>query len=257
MYLDNPAFAVSFPLEDATKLIEETIKKKHWTDFEIGSLSLAYTPYWICNYESYSEKEDKTVSESTSGSTALNAVDNTLSDAETKLYFDPDFKTEKQPSAGYEFNVSDSKTTSDEAREILSVRLAEKFNVPKQNIIISGLTLRYVPFWVVSLTIGVDNYRIRINAVTGRIVDEEKIPEKEKGWLELTSETLSELKEPGAWLMYAKDTGAGIASSLTPKQKPEKTSSEHYISQLFKLDSFTIVLILAVIAVIVVLWAFG
>src|SRR3989338_5791322 len=91
MYLDRPAFAISFPLESCLEEIESLIKSKHWTKFEVAEVCLVYLPYFFFNYYSYLEEKredmDKAVvSDTVQGVMALDAQTNELDEGMAALF---------------------------------------------------------------------------------------------------------------------------------------------------------------------------
>lgn len=253
MYLNKPAFSIAFSVEDTVGLIESMIKSKHWTDFEVAEVKLVYIPFWIFNYDAYVEgptegQEAAAVSDHVSGKMALNAYTNELDENVHFLYESADVKLEQKPTKDYPFEIQRPKVREREAREIAAVRIAAKISVPKENVIISGLEMVYLPMWFAWVTVAEGTYKLQINAVGGEILNEEQVPERERGWLEVTSETLEELKQPGAWVEYTSEIGRGIFSFIT--QNPLVLSA---IEKL-KADRRLQIIVLIIILIIVILF---
>ena len=83
----------------------------------------------------------------------------------------------------------------------------------------------YVPFWVVYVTVAEGTFKIKISAINGEVFGSEKVPIREKGFMEITEETLEELKNPKAWLKYTKEIVAG--SGKREIKKPTKEIRKH------------------------------
>ncbi len=85
----------------------------------------------------------------------------------------------------------------------------------------------YYPVWLAFATVVGQIYEFEISAVTGKILGEENVPEREKGYAELTKEALEELKEPRAWLRYGMEIAAiGIATIGREKLAGKKGKDE-------------------------------
>ena len=256
MYLNKPAFPVSFSVEDIVGLIESMVNKKYWTEFEVADISLAYIPFWIFNYDAYSETppeegSESVVSSAESGKMALNAFTNELDENISYLYESGDAEMEQKPTADYPFKVQRPKIREREAKEIASIRLASQMNLKKDNVIISGLELVYLPIWFAWITVAEGTYKMQINAVSGEILNEEQVPEREKGWLEVTNETIQDLKRPGAWIEYTQQVGAGFFSFITNNALVQSFTEQ------IKTNRRLQIAILAIIAVILILWTIG
>ncbi|MBS3063060.1 MAG: hypothetical protein J4203_04255 [Candidatus Diapherotrites archaeon] len=244
MYLDRPAFSVSFPLESCLEEIESLIKSKHWTKFEVASVSLVYAPFFFFNYYSYLEEkredmEQAVVSDTAGGTMAMDAQTNELDEGMASLFEEEVPLTSHRPPEGYKFEVERPLTSERDAPQIAQIKLAHKLELPKDHVIVSGLKTVYVPIWVASVSVAEGNYRLELSAVNGELLSEAEIPEREKGWLEVTAETLSELKEPGAWVRYSASVGNTVFDSLVNNPLTQSMMSNRQLQ----------ILLLAVIAV--------
>ncbi len=255
MYLNKPAFPVSFTVENIIGLIESMVKGKSWTKFEVADISLVYIPFWIFNYDAYSEapseEGEKVVSALESGKMALNAFTNELDENVGFLYDSGDAEMQQKPTADYPFKIQRPKIRESDAKEITSLRLAAQLGLKKENVIISGLELVYLPIWFTWVTVAEGTYKLQINAVSGEILNEEQVPEREKGWLEVTSETLQDLKQPGVWIEYTQQIGTGVFSFITNNPLIQS------IIEQIKTNRKVQTAILAIIAVIIILWTIG
>ncbi len=250
MYLNRPAFPVSFSLEQTVEMISEMVRGKYWHDFEVGEVKLVYIPVWVFNYDAYTEappeqkgeseatKSQRVVSGVESGRMALNAYTNELSEDIGYLYDSMEAALVNEPTKEYPYEVQRPKVREAEAKRIIPVKMAARFSLPKENVIVSGLELVYLPMWAVWLTVAEGTFKLQINAVSGEILNQEEVPERERGWLELTSETLEELKQPGAWVEYTHEIGTGFVSWLAQNR-------------------FLQIVVLAIIAVLAALWTMG
>lgn len=252
MYLDSNALSVSFPLEEAVKLIDSLVKAKYWVDFKKGDLKLVYMPCWFFNYAAHKDSEkdkEKKTKIISSGRLSFLEFSHEFDESIVKLYSSFEKNVSNEASGQYPSDVQDSRLSKDELDSVIRVKLASDLDVSKDNITISALEKIYLPVWSVSVTLGEENYKTVISAVDGEIISEEEIPEKERGWLEITAETINDLKKPDAWLGYA----TGIGSKFVPKGI-SKAASPKPIWQ----DKGLLVLLGAIIVfALLVLSAFG
>lgn len=248
MFLDAPAFPVSFSLEEAKETVSSLIKSKYWENFAVGELKLVYLPYTIFSYTAFEEIEGKETQKKTtrqvsSGKIAFSELSGEFDEALPKLHYSSTGKIlSHEPTAEHLFDVKKQKYSLSEVEGIVKVKLASDFSVAKDNVIVSALEKVYLPVWIVPAQIGEENYHLEINAVTGEIIGEIGIPHREKGWLEVTAETIDELKNPSSWFEYA----GQVSGSVLPGEGSliEKLAS----------DRPTQVLVLTIIAAFILLW---
>lgn len=239
MHLDKTSFPISFSFEDCVSYIESQINSRGWTDFEVADVKLVYYPYWFFRYDTYRESvpepfesPDETaegeageegeegltdggsVSAVESGYLAMDAVTAEIDPEIAAMIEGNEFKRIKEVEEGYEFEVEDHKIKHSGAERIAPLKAAEHLGTSLDKVIVSHLKLIHVPFWELNVSVAEGVYSFEINAVTGETVSEEEIPEREKGWMEVTNETLEELKQPGAWMEYAGRFSGGFLSSL-------------------------------------------
>lgn len=260
MYLDSPAFPINFPVEQAVAEIESMVKGRYWHDFEVGELKLVYTPFWTFSYDAFTEApgapasgegEDeesigaggraagRIVSETSSGKMALNARTYELVEEVSYLYESAEGEMQNMPTSEYPYEIQRPKLVRTRVAErIIAVRLAAQLGLPKENVILSGLELVYLPQWFVWVTVAEGTFHLQINAYNGEMVNSEQVPERERGWLELTSETLEELKQPDAWIEYTREISQSAWLWFAENRQMQ-------------------VILLGIIAVLVALWTMG
>ena len=208
-------FKVNVPLENAVSLIDSSIKSRNWDNFSVAELKLVYTPFWFFSFDAFEQKENKEISKHHTGKKTLNAKTNELSDFLAGFPEKDEVVIENEASKEFPSEILDANISSQEAKEVVSVRIASNLGFAKENVLVSGLELFFAPFWVTFVTVNNQNFRIQINAVTGDTSGAEQVPEREKGFLELTKETINDLKSPGAWVEYSKQASKGATSVLS------------------------------------------
>jgi hypothetical protein len=121
-----------------------------------------------------------------------------------------------------------------------------------------------MPLYKTVAIIDEKEYPLIINAIDGSIQGIEVIPEREKGYFEITRETINELKRPSAWIKYSKEALAEGSSELLTKRAPRvKKSAEAKESKkatrgksvLSFLESKKMLLIIIILAAILLLAA--
>ena len=240
MFFEKPAFPVSLSQKEAQEKVSLLLKKKHWNEFSFPSSTLFYIPYWFFSYDIFEDTEKHTKA-TISGHAALNAFSNKLDESVSDLAVHEGFSLENEILHDYSYRHLKARLSESEAREIIPIKIASEEQVKKQNIIISGLELLYVPIWVLDTKIDVETISFRINATTGKIMNADSLPGREKGFSELAAEAFEDLSKPEEWLSYS----AEIISELS-KGAGKAASGKGLSGQ-------EIVLILAIIAIIVIL----
>lgn len=226
MFLSKPCFPVSFSKEELEGLVKETLGGKHWRDFKTVSTTLLFEPYYFFSYDVFFEKKQEetgalVVSDTQAGSMALNAVSGEFDEEISALAEEeePVILKESPVPEGVKTEIERVGLSEQEIKRIAPMRLAAKLEVSKSSVEISGIKLAFVPFWRVEVEINGKNFELVVNAVNGEVAPEDEIPYREKSLLELTGETLSELKSPNAWLdysgrVYRRIVGSGIMRSI-------------------------------------------
>jgi hypothetical protein len=232
VYLDNPALPTKVIPADAVKSLDTIIrKKKNWHKFEIATLKLILVPYFYFNYHYFREKEkngEKIVESSTDGFLAMNAETLSMDEETTKLAKENiGAKTSEAP--GIEFKILESAVEKSEQTQVIAFKTAEYFKIPRSNIIVSGVKKIYLPLYESFVTVQEGTFQVHINAVNGKISGIEKVPEREKGIIEITKETINELKEPSAWVEYTKGILFETRKIVTTKSAAEKETKEKKI----------------------------
>ena len=255
MPLEKPAFPVSVTLGDAESKVSEVLKKKHWKEYTPFSSTLFFVPHWFFSFDVFEEKKGRTNLVS-SGHGALNAFTNEVAEG---IAF-PDslgmVKTELELPEDLHFKVLDSRISKAEAEKILPVRIASGEGASRENVIISGLRLVLLPTWVVTFTLDGREIGLRINATSGEGSNAGFVPMKEKGFSQLTSEALEELSDPVEWINYSREIVSSFSRKLSGKKASKKIPGEEAEGEPLFFGSDLVVLVLGIVAVIVIIWAF-
>jgi hypothetical protein len=233
MILSLPTYKLRIRLNDALGILDGIMKEKHWRKFDVASIKLVYEPYWLFNYDVYLEMKDQvkgTVSQTFGARMALNGVTGDLAPEIVRVIESQPVETEKQISHSIEFDVEKLSIKEEEIKNVAKVKIAGQVGIGKEGVVVSGLRAIYLPVWRVFASIkGKGTYRIDIDGLMGLPYNYQQVPERERGVLEITQETLEELKNPAAWGKYAKKAigmvekkGKGESQSIIQKIGLEK-----------------------------------
>ncbi len=206
MPIGKPLLPLKKSTTDIVDTINKTLKEKHWHKFELATAKLILVPHYFFHYHYFVEKEvgnDKIVEGSFSGRLLIDAevlkviekkeLDELLHHVGDATNVDPQIP----------FEVKEALIAESEEAEVIKIKSSEHFKVPRTNILISHRKTILVPYFVTFITVKEGTFRVKMNAVTGEINGIEKLPKRERGYLEITAETLKDLKRPGAWAEYS------------------------------------------------------
>ena len=216
MYLGTPSFSLSFSLEEIKKTVAETLKKKNWHKFSHGDITLSFVPYYIFYYDAFFEEKTETgarkIIETQRGRLALNALTAEIEEEIAEELEETEL-TRKTPNVPIE--TEKPEMNAKEAEKIALINTASFLETNAKNVIISQFKMVYYPIWILGIEVAEGNFELRVSGTTGEVFEEEQIPERKKGLMEITSEALNELRSPKAWGKYAAGTGKTIAGSGT------------------------------------------
>lgn len=249
MFVGNPVFPISVGLEKVAGTIEETIKKKHWKRFEKGEIKLVLTPFYFFYYDAVFE--DK---ETERGRLALNGETAAL-ERELAETVPDEAELVKELPDDYPLIVRKPLFSEKEAEKIALLKTANIVGVERKDVVLTGFKIVYYPMWLAFVTVNDTTHELEISAVTGEIVNEEIVPLREKGFVEITKETLSELKEPGAWVKYSKEI-AGLAVNRGKSQSYEIVKAQKQgveLSELAKNPMFWVCVGLVIVIIVLIL----
>jgi len=204
MFLGNKVFPISFQIEQVAELVEETLQKKNWKAFERGEIKLILTPFYLFYYDAVFEENGKPTGKTERGRLALNAETSELSrELADSMPSEEELVTELPDS--YPLIVRKPLFSRPEAEKIALLKTSSMVEADRKDIVLTGFSVVYYPIWLAFVTVAEETYQLEISAITGEVFGEEKVPEREKGFVEITRETLQELKKPGAWVKYSRE----------------------------------------------------
>ncbi len=259
MYLSNPLLPLNASIPKINQKIKEALEKKDWHEFEIEKPTLILVPYLLYNYHYYTEHKNSAkgvINETHDGVLVINAhkikIEEKLTDL-IKYTWKKSIQTIPKEKFEEKWNNIDRK----QQHEVIQLKTADYFDVPKQNVIITSVRKVLLGFYLTKIKMGESEFDLKINAVDEKIEGLEKIPSREKGIVELTKSTLSDLKKPKNWLVYTKEFFSDTKESITKKDKNEEGNESKRIIPKIKIDlSFfstkTIILLIIVLALFLI-----
>ena len=257
MYLGNPLLPIKFTTAEAVEKLNKEIRKKNWYDFELTPLKLTLVPYFLFNYHYYIENdnEGKNVIKSTvHGILAVDGHD-ILIRTDLVSLLKHNWKNTLQEVPRGDFAERYCNIDKKDQNEVLQLKTAQYFNVPKTNVVVSEPRKLLLPEYWTEAKIDGKKYDLTFNCVDGSLGGMKEIPERQKGYMEITKETFNELKDPKNWLLYSTQViEEGLSFATSPKTKSKnrggsKKSSEINLS-LF--ESRTVLLLIILLAILLI-----
>jgi hypothetical protein len=258
MALENPALALSVRVQDILYILENILKERNWKNFELASIKLVYTPFHIFNYDVLVEDKDSQTSQGTSGLMAINAVNGRLEPYLLEIIEKQPVTYEKEISHDIQYEIEATAISKEEVKEAAKMKLAGQLGVKKETISISGVRTLYWPVWIVFVELTGKVQRVEVDGVTGYPLNIEEVPAREKGWLEVTADTIEKMKSPSGWAelggTVASVTVGKLASSAAKVGEQTKPGSPtHSTLKWFtttKVGLYSLVLLLILILII-------
>jgi len=215
MYLGSPLLPMNVSLQKATQDLKELLAKKFWNEVEVTHEMLILVPYFLFNYHYYVEKEEEGTQKIKKAVDGVLAIDGHSIKVEENMtdLIKYSWKKAQQNIPKMEFDEKWNNIDKKEQYEIVKLKTAEYFDVPKQNVIITSIRKVLVPFYSFKIVCDEEEYRVKMNVIDGTFYGMEEVPAREKGALELTKETLLDLKKPSKWVSYSKEMVSGAASA--------------------------------------------
>ncbi len=201
MKLAYPSPTLSIGLDTLSKVVADTLRKKHWHHFREGTVKLVYIPVYIFTYDIFVE-ENGVVAMEQSGKVAINGESGDLLEYIPMVLEEMPIEMTNEPKHDYQMEVKDFVISKEEAKELAQIKLAGLLKVPKDSIKVVGGQKIFWPIWRVWVDVHEGNYRLDIDGVTGMVFGAEKVPERELGWYEITQQVLTELRTPKGWIKY-------------------------------------------------------
>ncbi|MGI6589268.1 MAG: hypothetical protein ACOX1V_01230 [Candidatus Iainarchaeum sp.] len=264
MYLGNPLLPINISSSKAEELIKKELSKRNWVEFDIPPLKLNLVPCFLFNYHYYIESDNEgknTIKSTVHGILAIDGHEIKLRPDLVEL-LKHNWKDTMQEVPRGEFVEKYCNISKNDQMEVIKLKVAHYFDIPKQNVVISDLRKLLVPFYKTTIKVNQIEYKLSINAVDGVIEGIKEVPNREKSYLEITKETINELKTPSNWIKYSKEVIGEVTSFVTRppkksvknKDKPNSTNSKQSNKKInFKVfESRAILLLIILLALLLI-----
>ncbi len=258
LYLGNPLLPINVTAKSAEESIRKELINKNWHDFELKPLVLNLVPYFLFNYYYYLEEsvEGKpSIKNALHGVIALDGHEVKIRQDLTHL-IKTNWKKSAQLAPKDNFDTKWCNIEKREQDAVLQLKTAEHFGVPKDNVVVSSARKFFVPFYKTSVVAGKTEYQLIVNAIDGSSEGLSKIPFREKGYLEITKETINDLRTPSNWLKYSKEAlleGATSVSNSYSKRKKNNKHAKNNNNFLSFFDSKNFLILLIILAIILII----
>ncbi len=258
MALENPALALTVKVQDILYILEGILKQRNWKDFELASIKLVYTPFHLFNYDILVEDKDSQASQGTSGVMAINAVNGRLDPELVDIIEKQPVTYEKEISHDIQYEVAPIAISREELKETGRVKLAAQLGVKKESVSVSGIRTVYWPVWTVFAELTGMVQKIEVDGVTGVPLNIEEVPTREKGWMEVTADTLQKMKSPSGWAELGGSVAAAAGDRLSSGaakvgEQAKPGSPAHHTLKWFvttRIGMYSLVLLLILILVV-------
>lgn len=209
LFLDSDVLDTQLTPEIALSIAKETISRKYWKDFDIVGIKLVYTPFYIFSFDLGGEGVPPT-----SDRIAINAHTAEINPLILQIIQQPVNKS-KETNADYKADVEATAIPQDQVKEVAATKIANMAGIKKENVFISAVYKLYVPFWRLWVRVGGDVYRLDIDGALGAPLGLEKIPEREKKWLEVAGETVQKMQTPSGLIDLTADAVGSATKAAT------------------------------------------
>lgn len=247
MLLEKPAFSINVEIITAEETVSRILDSKGYANYQFGRVYIKYVPYYFFSYDIYDESSGKTKLIA-KGHSALNAYTNEIAHELSNLATLEAGDKSPEIKHDHRYEVVNPRISERDAKKIILVALSSEKNTSKKNVIVSGIEMLFVPFWVLEYTIDEKNYVATMNAVTKELIDDGNPPMREKTKRELLREAYTELFSFKNWLYHISSFINSLVDFLTlGNSKHDKKHGEQKLLN----DDFKIIII-AIIAIIIV-----
>ncbi len=201
MKLSYPAPTLSIGIDALSKIVADTLRKKRWHRFKEGTVKLVYLPVYVFLYQIVLKEDDIVVSETT-GKTAIDGVYGNMLEYIPAVLDEMPMELKSEVEHGLKYEVKDFSIDEDSAKNIVKNKLSSLLKVPSSSVAVYSGEKLYWPFWIVWVEVREGTFKLTVDGVTGTVSGAERVPERELGWYEITTQVLNELRTPKGWIKY-------------------------------------------------------
>ncbi|MBI4044132.1 MAG: hypothetical protein HY392_00310 [Candidatus Diapherotrites archaeon] len=237
-------FSPRFDKAGAFEKAREAVLAKGWGKAYTNEQKLFFIPVWFFSYyvfwEKTGENGEKIVSREKRGFGALDSATSEFSEWLSHLAENASsFSSQALVPAIPDIVEVPSKLEEAPAKEIVSAGLAARNAAAKQNVLVLGMSLFFVPVWKIKGTVGEHSFSCSVEAVTGKIFFEQGVPHRKKTRKEIVNASLAEAANPLAWIEFFKRIAVRVFGAASRTLR----------------DQDAVTLVLVAILIIAALWA--
>ncbi|MEM4256911.1 MAG: hypothetical protein QXZ13_00145 [Candidatus Diapherotrites archaeon] len=254
MFLEKPAFPVSCDLGCAEEKVSNFFDSNNAKNHSFIGYELEYVPYYFFSFDAYKEEKNQTkVVEQ--GNNALNANNGNLEPKLSNLILQIE-NPSKEIKHNYQYKVIQPRINEKEAEKLIRMRLASKYQTTKDLVVISGLTLNFVPFWKLRVNVGGKKFFVCVNGFDGSIECKDNFPKKENNFekKDELQEAIKDVSEIKNWPSLFQETIYYFIEKLISIINLFNNKKEHSKKEIKFDKTDLLVILLALIAIIIVIY---
>lgn len=254
MYLGNKMLPLNISFKEALSELKKILPEKNWNKYGFGAEELVLIPFFYYKFHYFLEKE-KNIEKTIDGLLSLNANKLEIDEKAKELIFknlnleNDNFLLNEAPQK--KFIEKEIMVDKNQVNNLLKIKTAEFFKIPKENVTISKPKKYFIPFYKIKIKLAEKEYLVSVNANDKTFFGLNEIPEREKSFLEITNETLRDLTEPKNWLKYSKellfevkDSSKEKITKIKNKKITGKKNKEEKIDLSFLSSKWVLVIIM-------------
>ena len=245
LFLDSDVLEIQLTPEIALSIAKETISRKYWKEFDIVGIKLVYTPFYIFSFDLVGEGIPPT-----SERIAVNAFNAEINPLVLQIVEQPVNKS-RETSPDYKADIEATAIPADQIKDVAATKIASMAGVKKENVFISAVYKLYIPFWRLWVKVKNDIYRLDVDGILGAPLGVEKIPEREKQWLEVAGETIQKMKTPSGFIDLTKEAVTTVGKAATGEE------TKGFLGWLFGSETGRRILLLILILILAYFVFFG
>lgn len=254
MLLEKPAFPVSCDLGCAEEKVSNFFDSNNAKNHSFIGYELEYVPYYFFSFDVYKEEKNQTkIVEQ--GNNALNANNGNLEPKLSNLILQIE-NPSREIKHNYQYKVIQPRISEKEAEKLIRMRLASNYQTIKELVVISGLSLNFVPFWKLRVNISGKKFFVCVNGFDGSIECKDNFPKKEndlkkKDELQEAIQDVSEMKK---WPSLLQETISYLWEKLISVFSLFNNKKKYSNKEVKLSKKDLLVILLALIAIILIVY---
>jgi len=190
--------------KSARQLYLDRFKDCGWKVPVARSFALVFVPRYFFEYSVVTEEGDGTRKFVSDFAVSHGVFDPARKEIVGESFSEADLTNEFTQKV--EFDVAKSGLGRSDAKRVAAILLSKEKKAPKESIEFLRFTQYYIPFWRFKLECEKEIFEMEINAFSGEFHELTPIKSKFQPWGRAVKETVSDLKKPGNWLSYIRES---------------------------------------------------